>query len=335
MPSKEISPIRKLSRDHRVTPSRHLYMVLSPRSLGYARHALDSLFRNSSESVHLRLVTDSERDKEELSTAIASLNTDGHRWEVYSERDLTEREAELFARHENLRAFRRGHPCWRKITDPLLLSEPDAELILLDPDLYFPNRFQFEQTPDSGLLLMWQRPNCLFPPSVVRTAIAGQIRLAHHVDIGVAHWRASADLDWLDWLVGRLGGATLPRIMHVEAIVWAALAMRLGGGHLDPAYWKCWRRSPSRRVLTKLGWSGLRILRSEPWSSLKCFHAAGEAKWWLDAARQEGLLEGGTELRFPGCIVPYVELRPEEFVRERAFKQVLKVLGYYQIFRST
>jgi len=137
-------------------------MVLSPRSLVYARHALESLFRNSSESVHLRLITDSVRDEEELSMAIASLNTNGHRWEVYSEQDLTDREAELFTRHENLRTFRHGHPCWRKITDPLLLSEPDAELILLDPDLYFPNRFQFEQTPDSGLLLMWQRPNCLF-----------------------------------------------------------------------------------------------------------------------------------------------------------------------------
>jgi hypothetical protein len=76
---------------------------------------------------------------------------------------------------------------------------------------------------------MWQRPNCLFPPSVVRTAIACQIRLAHHVDIGVAHWRPSADLDWLDWLVGRLGGAALPRMMHAEAIVWAALAMRVDG----------------------------------------------------------------------------------------------------------
>jgi hypothetical protein len=146
MPSKETRSIRQLSRDGCVTPSRHLYIVLSPRSLVYARHALESLFRNSSESVRLRLITDSAREKEELSIAIASLNTNGHRWEVYSEQDLTEREVELFTRHENLRAFRRDHPCWRKITDPLLRSEPDAELALLDPDLYFPKRFQFEQT---------------------------------------------------------------------------------------------------------------------------------------------------------------------------------------------
>jgi hypothetical protein len=312
---------------------RQLYMVLSPRSLGYARDALESLFHSSLEVLHLRLITDSKRDKEDLSEAVASLDTKAHRWSVYSEGDLTEREEELFTRHGNLRAFRRGHPCWRKITDPLLLSEPGAELVLLDPDLYFPNRFRFEETPQTGLLLMWQRPNCLFPPEVVRTAIDGQIRLAHHVDIGVAHWRASADLDWLDWLVGRLGGTSLPCVMHVEAIVWAALAMRLGGGHLDPAYWRCWRRSPARRVMTKLGASGLRILRSEPWASLKCFHAGGEAKWWVHAAREAGLLDGHSERSRPGRIIPFVELTPTHFARERALKQVLQALGYYQIFR--
>ena len=163
---------------------RHVYMVLSPRSLSYSRGALESLFRNSVEPIQLRLITDAKQDKEELSDAIAALDTGSHRWAVYSEQDLAEREEALFASHDNLRAFRRGHPCWRKITDPLLLSDPGAELVLLDPDLYFPNRFQFEETPQSGVLLMWQRPNCLFPPDVVRTAIHKGIRLAHHVDIG-------------------------------------------------------------------------------------------------------------------------------------------------------
>jgi hypothetical protein len=309
-------------------------MVLSPRSLGYARDALDSLLCNSSELLHLRLVTDSAQDKEDLSEAVASLDTKAHRWEVYSEQDIAEREEESLTGYENLRTFRRGHPCWRKITDPLLLSEPGAEVVLLDPDLYFPNRFQFEETPERGLLLMWQRPNCLFPPIVVRTAIDGGIRLAHHVDIGVAHWRAPADLDWLDWLVGRLGGANLPRVMHVEAIVWSALAMRVGGGYLDPTYWKCWHRSPSKRVLAKIGLGNLHILRSEPWKDLKCFHAGGEAKWWLHAAREMGLLDGGADHRRPGCISPYVELTPAEYARELAFKRVLRALGYYQIFRS-
>jgi hypothetical protein len=308
-------------------------MVLSPRSLGYARDALESLFRNSLEELHLRLITDSKQDKEDLSEAVASLDVKEHRWGVYSEDDLATREEELFAKHSNLRAFRRGHPCWRKITDPLLLSEPDAELVLLDPDLYFPNRFRFEETPQAGLLLMWQRPNCLFPPEVVRTAIDSGIRLAHHVDIGVAHWRSFADLDWLDWLIGRLGGTSLPRVMHVEAIVWAALAMRTGGGHLDPAYWKCWNRSPIKRVSMKLGVSGLRILRSEPWADMKCFHAGGEAKWWLHQAREAGILDSKADLSRPGRVIPFVELTPADYARERAFKRVLRVLGYYHMFR--
>jgi hypothetical protein len=317
-----------------MTEFRYVYMVLSPRSLLYARDALDSLFRNSVEALHLRLITDSKQDKELLSEAAESLDSNIHRWEVYSEEDLAARETELFARYRHLRAFRRGHPCWRKITDPLLLSEPDMELVLLDPDLYFPNRFQFEETPPSGLLLMWQRPNCLFPPPVVRIAIESGIPLAHHVDIGVAHWRASADPDWLDWVVGKLGGENLPHVMHVEAIVWSALAMRIGGGHLDPMYWKCWRRSPARRVMIKLGVKGVPILRAEPWSSLKCFHAAGEAKWWLHEARTAGLLDGMAEHRRPGQIIPFAELTPGHYARERAFKRVIKALGYYQVFRS-
>jgi len=313
---------------------RQVYMVLSPRSLGYAKDALESLLSNSLESLHLRLITDSEQDKVKLSETMASIDAGVHRWTVYSEFDLAEREEAVFAAHDNLREFRHGHPCWRKITDPLLLSDPDEELILLDPDLYFPNRFKFESTPQDGLLLMWQRPSCLFPPEVVKAAINNGIQLAHHVDIGVAHWRTSADLDWLDWLIGRLGGNRLPRIMHVEAIVWAALAMRVGGGHLDPAYWKCWHRSSAKRVLTKLGVSGRSILRSEPWSNLKCFHAGGEAKWWLHKARETGMLNGGTVRSQKGRVIPFVELTPAHFARELVFKRVLKSMGYYKIFRT-
>ena len=313
---------------------RHVYMVLSPRSLSYARDALESLFRNSIDAMHLRLITDSEQDKEELSAAVSSLDAGSHTWSVYSEDDLAEREEAIFGGHDHLRDFRRGHPCWRKISDPLLLSDPGEEMVLLDPDLYFPNRFQFEQTPQNGLLLMYQLPNCLYPPEVVNTAIEGGIRLAHHVDIGVAHWRAAADLDWLNWLIGRLGGKQLPRLMHIEAIVWAALAMRVGGGHLDPVYWKCWRRSPAKRVMTKLGVSGQSILKSEPWTGIKCFHAGGEAKNWLHAARLAGMLDGRTEQTVPGRVIPFVELTPANYARELAFKRVLQALGYYQIFRA-
>jgi hypothetical protein len=285
------------------------------------------------ETVHLRLITDSELDKEQLSETVAQLDVKAHLWSVHSAGDLVEREEALFNNHCNLRAFRYGHPCWRKITDPLLLSDPGEELVLLDPDLYFPNRFTFEQTPQTGLLVMWQKPNCLFPPEIVNTAITSKIPLAHHVDIGVAHWRADADLDWLDWLIGRLGGTNLPRLMHIEAIVWAALAMRIGGGHLDPAYWKCWHRSPFKRVVTKIGVSGLSVLRTEPWANLKCFHAGGEAKWWLHEAQETGLLEGNNSHVDPGRVLSFNELTPARFAREQAFKRALQTVGYYHIFR--
>jgi hypothetical protein len=314
--------------------TRQVYMILSPRSLSYAKGALESLFGNSLETLHLRLITDSYSDKEELSQAVAGLNARGHQWTVHAEEDLADREAEIFARYDNLRLFRHGHPCWRKITDPLLLSEPNEEMVLLDPDLYFPNHFKFEETPQSGLLLMWQRTSCLYPPEVVWAAMQAGLQLSHHVDIGVANWRNAADLDWLDWLVGRLGGTNLPRLAHIEAIVWAALAMRIGGGHLDPAYWRCWHRSIPRRVMAKAGVSGLHILKSEPFASVKCFHAGGESKWWLESVRKAGLLNSNAEHIRPGRIIPFVELKPAEFSRDWKFKQVLRALGYYQIFRS-
>lgn len=317
-----------------MTSVRQVYMLLSPRSLGYARDAVDSLFRHSMETIHLHLVTDSAQDKLELSEAVSQLNAKHHQWTVYAEDDLSDREEQIFGQYANLRAFRRGHPCWRKITDPLLLSEPGAELVLLDPDLYFPNRFKFEETPKNGLLLMWQKPSCLLPPEVVRAAMGNNIPLAHHVDIGVAHWRADADLDWMDWLIGKLGGSSLPRIMHVEAIVWAAVAMRVGGGHLDPGYWKCWHRTQLKRIKKKLGVSGLHILSSEPWREIKCFHAGGEAKWWLHEARDKGMLDGHKEQIHAGQIIPFVELTPAHYERDQAMKRVLQALGYYQIFRA-
>lgn len=224
---------------------RKAYVILSPHSLPYARYGLQTLLLHSLEELDITLITDSPEDREALLRA-AELwsNPQGHRIHILIEGELADAEASVFARQPRLRNFRHGHPCWRKITDPLLIADAGTEIIVLDPDLYFPNRFCFEPTLPDGLLLMWQRPNCLLPPEIVRNAIDSGIRLARHVDIGVAHWRPPTDLDWLDWLVGRLGGSALPKAMHIEAIVWAAIAMRQGGGYLDPRYWKCWHRLP-------------------------------------------------------------------------------------------
>ncbi len=309
---------------------RQVYMVLSPRSLGYAKAALESLFLNALEPLEVHLITDSMADAAELREAASTLHQN-HTCNVTAEEELADAEASLFAGLDNLRAFRHGHPCWRKITDPLLLSKPNAELVLLDPDLYFPNRFSFEQTPAKGLLLMYQKPNCLLPPETVRTAMDAEIKLARHVDIGVSHWRAGSDLAWINWLIGRLGGSALPRMMHVEAIVWAAIAMREGGGYLDPAYWVCWHRTQGKRLRRKLGADGNAILASEPWSTLKCFHAGGEAKWWVPTYAAS-LPANAAQITQPGKVAPYVELTREYYEKEQRLKSVIRNLGYYKLF---
>lgn len=309
-----------------------MFTVLSPRSLAYARFMLESLFSRSADAIDLTLITDSSADKDLLIDHLSVLNVNGRHWEVHSFDDLNDREAARFARHPNLRLFRRGHPCWRKVTDPLLLSEAGNEIILLDPDLYFPNRFSFEPTPGQSLLLMWQKPNCLFPPETVWKALSAGIPLAAHVDIGVAQWRGAVDLDWLDWLIGKLGGSALPNIMHVEAIVWAAIAMQVGGGHLDPRHWLCWRRTQTKRVLRKVGVPGENILRREPWTEIKCFHAGGEAKYWIAGTIDRGFVQVGDRPTTPAAIVPFVRMQQQKYQREQLIKNRLRQVGYYSLF---
>jgi hypothetical protein len=314
---------------------RQVYMVLSPRSLHYAWHALKSLLRNSIEPLHLHLITDAEEDCERLTEAMEALAPESrHTWTVIAEEELNDAEAARFREFPNLRAFRHGHPCWRKVTDPLLIGAQGEELVLLDPDLYFPNRFRFEPTPPVGLTLMWQRPNCLLPPEIVRRAMSSGIRLARHVDIGVSHWRAGGDLESIDWILGRLGGKDLPRVMHVEAIVWAAIAMHEGGGYLDPAAWVCWHRTQVKRLRRKLGTLPERILASEPWTRMKCFHAGGEAKWWIQDFVEAKPRGGNASIAEPTPIKPFVELTRERYETEQRAKHLLRGLGYYRVFNA-
>lgn len=316
---------------------RRVFLLLSPRALSYAKSAVASLLRHSEEPLALHLITDSEQDKQLLAEALAELLPQAATHSITGEADLADAEATRFARWPHLRAFRAGHGCWRKITDPLLMSAPGEEIIILDPDLLFPNRFRFETTPAAGLRLMWQQPNCLLPQEVVRRALDNGIRLARHVDIGVAQWRAftgDAELDWLDSVIGRLGGAELPRIMHIEAIVWSALAMQLGGSYLDPTHWVCWHRTQFKRLALKLGARGESLLRTEPWRSMKCFHAGGQAKSWLVAAEETGIVQQGAWCMEDGRALPFVELSRQRYEAEQAAKRMLAGLGYYRLFHA-
>jgi hypothetical protein len=323
-------------KSFKVGASRKLFMVLSPHSLPYAKLALRSLFDNCVEDFHLSLITDSRDDAVLLSNELAELQTlertAKRSTHVYAASDLLDLELDRLAKHQHIRNFRLGHPCWRKITDPLLLSADKDEMIVLDPDLYFPNRFSFEPTPDRGVFLMWQRPSCLLPDEVVRRALDEKIALAHHTDIGVAQWRMPVDLEWLDWLIGKIGSSQLPRSMHIESIVWAALAMRLGGGHLDPEKWVCWHRTQYKRVLVKLGVQGASILKQEPFAKMKCFHAGGQAKWWLTSAQPLGIMDRGRNLTDHSPFKSYQELTPPEYYSLQRNRTLLRKFGYYSLF---
>jgi hypothetical protein len=331
-----ISLVNNRSGGSDVTHPRRLFMVLSPRSLPYGRLALKSLYANCADDFSLTLVTDDHDDVLTLRRELQVLGEQPKHLKraaaVYGEADLADLERDRFGAYEALRHFRRGHPCWRKITDPVLLSSDRDEMIVLDPDLYFPNRFCFEATPARGLLLMWQRPSCLLPDKVVEAAIGAGISLAHHTDIGVAQWRAPVDLEWLNWLIQQLGSSQLPRHMHVESIVWAALAMRMGGGHLDPRSWLCWHRSQYKRLLVKFGASGPSILKRERFSGIKCFHAGGAAKWWLAEAYKRGLLDRNEDVTQHGPLYPYVELKPSRYHLLQLQRRWLQRLGYYRFF---
>jgi hypothetical protein len=317
---------------------RRLFMVLSPRSVPYARLAVASLYKNCAETFSLVLITDTAEDKNFLNDEVNALSDacdpSGRPFTIYAADELADAEAMNFGQFPNIRSFRHGHPCWRKITDPILLSHNHEEMIILDPDLYFPNRFCFEATPANGILLMWQQPSCLLPPEVVTAAMVANISLAHHTDIGVAQWRMPIDLTWLDWLIGKIGSTSLPRSMHVESIVWAALAMKLGGGHLNPGAWVCYHRTQLKRVLLKLGMSGTSILEMEKFVGVKCFHAGGEAKWWLEDAHNAGVLAGDQNLIEPTKITKYRALQPQQYQTLQRNRRWLKTLGYYRLFES-
>jgi hypothetical protein len=322
------------AKDDGVSVSRRLFMVLSPRSLPYARLALGSLFNKSEEQFELFLITDEESDKQILldETGKLGVNRPGKSVQIFGEADLSARELEVFTDYPNIRSFRHGHPCWRKVTDPILLSCEGEEMIVLDPDIYFPNRFCFEESIQSRLLLMWQEPSCLLPANVVNNAMRAGIALAHHTDIGVAQWKMPIDLAWLDWLLGKLGSPDLPWSMHVESIVWAALAMRMGGGYFNPKAWLCWRRTQFKRIFRKLGASGAVILRQEPWADIKCFHAGGEAKWWLSDAKSKGFLDSHEVNRLKFSPLPFQELTPDVFAAIERRRLWAKRLGYYSLF---
>ncbi len=314
-----------------MTP-RKVYCVMGARSLRYATACIGSLLANADERLHLTLLTDSPEDAEALRGALVPLGAGTvHRVTVYDQHDADRRADEQFAAYPAIRAFRGGHPCWRKITDPVLYAAAGEEVIILDPDVYFPNRFRFEPTPATGLLLMWQRPNCLLPEPLVREAYAKRVAMADHTDIGVCQFRAPLPYAVLEDVLETLDTAPHARSMHVESIVWAALAERMGGGYLDPDSWHCFGNSVIGRLARRLGRDPMATLRGVGLGKVKAFHAGGIAKNWLVDAERTGLFADPKSLTAPTPVRPFVGYPRAKFERKMRNRDLARKLGLYAV----
>ena len=306
---------------------RSVIMLAGREALPYAALAIRSLFANRRDEIRFTLLTDGPEEVRAYADLLARLPS-GIPREVHGAEECAARAETVFHDYPGLRAFRRGHPCWRKITDPSLFAAPGSEIILLDPDVYFPNPFTFEATPPGRLLLMRQRRHCLLPAEVVRAVFRARLPLAHHTDIGVAQHDA-LPWDFIERTIARLGGAALPRVPHVESILWAIIAMRVRGGYLDPGAWACWERTGPKRLLMMAGLGGPGLLRLERIGRLKCFHASSGAKDWLVGAEARGLLAPGAPRLEPTRPIPFAPIRPAQFERGERIRA-----GYHGAIRA-
>ncbi len=311
-----------------------IVVSLAASSLSYASLCIRSLAENVDGEQAIYLLTDTPDDRKQLEQAFAGLA----RIKVQLSDELWNDSSNPWRKYAGLEKLRNGHPCWRKLTDPMLPARDGDEIVILDPDVYFPRRFSFQKVGDATLRLMWQKPNCLLPSSVVRAAFAKGIALADHVDIGIAQYRSPLDLEWLNWVVESFGD--IPRVMHVEAILWSCLAMRMGGGYLDPDRWHCWANTQWKRMLMRAGAKPARLLRAEELSSRLAFHAGGAAKYWLAAPGAGELLEEVAssfrgEPLSAGVVRPFVPFTQGKFEWLRTRGRILKAAGYYKLMSGS
>jgi hypothetical protein len=314
---------------------RTLYCVLGVRSLGYAVPCIASLVRNCAEQFDLTILTDSPADAETMRAQVEPLfAATRHSVRVHDQAHADDLAAERYRDFPKIAQFRHGHPCWRKVTDPVLYARDGDEVIILDPDVYFPNQFAFEPTPDSGLLLMWQGPNCLLPEPLVLEAYDRGVAMADHTDIGVCQFRAPLDLAYLESLLTTLDTTPYARSMHVESIVWAALAEQVGGGYLDPQAWHCFANSVPSRLARRMGRSGAETLAQLDFTPVKAFHAGGTAKTWLLDAEQAGLFATPQVRTEPTPVQGFTGYPRTKFERKLRNRRIARRIGLYKVLGS-
>jgi hypothetical protein len=313
-------------------PMRKLYCVLGVRSLGYAVPCIASLLRNTDERLDLTILTDSAADAGQMQVHLAPLFVDTpHLLVIHDQAHADTLAADVYRDYPAIAAFRHGHPCWRKVTDPVMYAAAGEEVVILDPDVYFPNRFAFEPTPATGLLLMWQRPNCLLPEPLVLEAYDRGVAMADHTDIGVCQFRAPLPYAALEALLTTLDTKPYARSMHVESIVWAALAEQMGGGYLDPVAWHCFANSVTSRLARRMGRTGAATLAALDFAPIKAFHAGGTAKTWLADAEREGLFATPRVQVAATPLKPFVDYPRRKFAAKLRNRSIAKRLGLYKV----
>ncbi len=312
---------------------RKIYYVLGKGSLPYAERCIASLVRSTRETLSVMILTDSPEDAVLVGEAIEPLFAKTrHSLRVVDEVEARARADFYYADFPAIRRFREGHPCWRKITDPQMYAEWGEEVIILDPDVYFPNPFTFEPAPEFGIALMWQRPNCLLPEAVVRRAFNLAIPMADHTDIGVCQYYSPLNLFLLEDMLERLSSEPLPRSMHIESIVWAALAARSGGGHFLPQVWQCYANTLRSRVARRLGRRGVESLRRLDFKYVKAFHAGGIAKHWLVEAEQAGVLAPRRDNLAETPLVRYTAYSRSKFERKFFLRRLAAKTGLSRLW---
>lgn len=312
-----------------------IVISLGASSLPYASICIRSLADKLQGDQQIHLLTDSPQERIQLQEAFADIS----RINVYWSDELWADPGNAMLRFPGIVRLREGHPCWRKLTDPMLLARDGDEVVVIDPDVYFLRPFVFEPVGDTSLRLMWQRANCLLPYSVVDAAFTQDIALADHVDIGIAQYRAPLDLEWLDRAITALGD--LPtNVLHVEAILWSCMAMRMGGGYLDSNLWRCWENSQIKRIKKKLGATPAQMLALEDLSRAIAFHAGGVAKYWLAAPGSEEQIKHQAALPSTAsgsrkALQPFVPFTAEKFEWLKKRGRWLDALGYYRFVGAT
>ncbi len=158
--------------------------------------------------------------------------------------------------------------------------------------------------------------------------------MADHTDIGVAQIGGLFDWAHLEQLCTTLDFSAWAWSMHVESIVWAELAMAMGGGYLDPQAWHCFANTVTGRLQRKLGKSGIASLSDLDIGRMKCLHGGGAAKNWFVDAEKAGLFAPRTRLDQPTPVRPYEAYPRKKFERKFALRRLAGRLGLYGLLSS-